>query len=150
MKLMKWYVFLNEKIKDEDVTRIDAEIRRSKYDEQVNRINGEIRRSKYYAKKIIKWMEDNKLDIVDIIPNIKFGGQDYQKLVYKGKETYVISYCKFFDNFKSGCFDPYTNNELITLGGEVLMKEIWNYLQKLTPEKIEDQRAKNEADKFNF
>lgn len=52
-------------------------------------------------KKIIKWMKDNKLDAVDIIPNIKFG-------------------------------------------------KIWNYLQKLTSEEIENIKIKQETEKFNF
>lgn len=107
--------------------------------------------------KFIKWFKENGLEKVELpepdsINSINqiMDEDEYYYIVnvfhekfFKKDEIWITAEWKKdnhegIDSWHAGFWDEDT------------LKQIWNYLQKLTPEEIENIRANQEAEKFNF
>lgn len=115
---------------------------------------------------IIQWMEDNQMDKVDL-PKIKEVVKLSSSITH-----WILKFIYLNDKYDPNDIDddPYKiiatiinikgkNEELINDYFDCSLTDVWeidtlkqisDYLQGLTPEQIENQRAKNEAEKFNF
>lgn len=94
--------------------------------------------------QVIKtWLQHNDLDYVKL-NNIKIESSSFGTSIYdsisKEDDDYSLNYQFNEQNYSS----PFS----IWSGWGA--KQIWNYLDGLTQEEIEEQRASNEAHKFNF
>lgn len=96
------------------------------------------------------WLQHNKLDYVrlnDIITSGSNGINIYNSISKDGN-IYRLNYKFVYQIGYNQLVEDHSTPLSVWTGWGA--KQIWNYLEGLTQEEIEEQRASNEAEKFNF
>lgn len=90
------------------------------------------------TNEIKLWMDKHKLEKVDL--NFQLDDKAFINMIVKEGNTFYVIYHWYGDLLKSS-FNKWTG-----LG----KTEVLDFLENMTPEEIEEQRIRNEAEKFNL
>lgn len=103
---------------------------------------------------IIDWLKEYNLNFVDLtsahieyVSKITGNTWIFKKVYAENKLVYaIVDYLDLDNDTRSAWNQPVMLNKF----NEKTMQKVLDYLNNLTNEDIEEQKSKNEAEKFNF